>query len=263
MAEVGGNRLSVVGAELRKLLTLNSIRITLAISVLAPIGFAAVSAGSVGEGIASHDPDLAPGTIPETVGLEWVVLAQIGVMVCGVLAGSTEYPHGQLKTSLLAVPGRVRLVLAKAVALSLLTGLAALIAIPGLSLVSQAVLGPLSVIQSGVPASLLWRWAGAVVFWVGMSLIGLALGLLMRQALIPLFGLIVVSQLSLVLVVATSWSKFLPTVSGVMLFDPDSIVAAIPQAALPGAMPWLVFLAWVFGLLGIAAFAFNRRDAGA
>jgi ABC-type transport system involved in multi-copper enzyme maturation permease subunit len=252
---------AVFTAELHKLVTLRSIRNAALLSILLPIGLAAVSAGAVGEGLATNDPSLAPGTTAETVGLEWVVLAQIGMIVCGVIAGSSEYSSGQLKTSLTAVPRRTRLMLAKAAALALLSAVTALLAIPAFSLVSQLMLGPLSVVAHGVPTSLVLRWLGGVTFWVGMSLIGFALGVLLRQALVPVFVLVVVSQLSLMLVVASSWSRFLPTVSGVFLFDPDSITAAFPRAALSAPAAWLTFVGWLVVLLAAATIVFQRRDA--
>lgn len=250
--------LDVLRSELTKLLTLRSVAWSMLVAaVLVPVLAGAV-APSVAASIRSDDPSLAPGTTPELVGLEWVVFGQLGLIVMGVLAATTEY-GGQLGTSLVAVPSRARLLAHKALALTLVAALVAIVGVPGMSVLSQLGLGELSVIRDGVPASLLLRWALGCVYWVGMALIGLALGLLFRQALVPLFLLVTLSQLSLILVVLFRPLRFLPTASGVMLFD-DSIVAQLPDVAMGTGMALAVFLGWVVGLLGLAWVLFLRRS---
>lgn len=256
----GQGRPRLLLSELTKLLTLRSVLLTLLITVVLSVAMAALTAPAVGEGILSGDPDLAAGTVPEAVGLEWVILGQIGIIVVGVLAGSHEFTGRQVTTSLVAVPRRGRLVATKVLALTLVVLLTGVVAIPALSLLSQAGLGELGVLGDGVPESLVTRWLGALVFWLGMGLIGFALGMLMRQALVPLFVLIVVSQLSMMLVVLSPWSKVLPTVAGVQLFDPTSITAAFPDAALSPAVAYGSFTTWVLLLVVVAATRFVQRD---
>lgn len=256
----GASYPSVLWSECVKLITLRSVVVGLGLTILIPVTMAALTAPAVGRGLLSNDPDLAVGTLPETVGLEWVIFGQIGMIVIGVITGSSEYVSRQVKTSLVSVPNRFQFVAAKMTAVLIVAVIVSVVAIPLISLASQFALGSLGVISGGVPSSLVIRWLGAIVFWIGMAEIGFALGLIARQTLIPLFGLLVVSQLSLILVVLTATAKFLPTVSGVMLFDPTSVSAAIPQAAMSAPLAYAVFSAWVVGLLLLATAIFTRRD---
>ncbi|WP_435738250.1 hypothetical protein V5D56_06580 [Cellulosimicrobium sp. PMB13] len=253
----------VLVSELTKLLTLRSVWVTLLVTAVCMVGLAWVSAPSVGEGIASGDPDLAPGTVAETVGLEFVLLGQIGVIVAGVMAAGSEQTSGQIKTSLVAVPARTGLLVVKATALLLVTLVVGIVTIPAVSLVSQVGLGDVGVIDGGVPTSLVLRWVGALAYWVGIALVSFALTVVLRQVLLPLFVLVAVSQLSLMLVVLTPASRFLPTVAGVQLFDPTTITAAFPAAALTPAAAATCLAAWVLVLLVAATWLFRTRDVRA
>ena len=250
----------VLTSELTKLLTLRSVWITLAATVVIVIALGWLSAPAVGEGLASNDPGLAPGTVAESVGLEFVLLGQIGMIVVGVMAAGSEQTGGQIKTSMVAVPARVSLILLKSAALLLVTLVVGAVTVPVLSLVSQAGLGDLGVISDGVPATLVWRWVGAVAYWVVIAQVAFALSSMMRQVILPLFLLVAVSQLSMMLVVLTPFSRFLPTVAGVQLFDATTITAAFPAAALTPSEATGCVLAWTLGLLAAAAALFRARD---
>ncbi|NYF14188.1 hypothetical protein HDC34_002515 [Pseudoclavibacter sp. JAI123] len=252
-----------LASESSKLFTLRAVLITLAVSFVVPVLMAAVTAPSVGEGLRVDDPMLAAGTTPEVVGLEWIALGQIGVIIVGVLAGSGEFSGGQIQTSLVAVPNRFRLVLAKVSVLAVTVTLLGAVTIPLLSICSQLGLGSLSVLSDGVPVSLLVRWLGGVVYWTGIALIGFSFAVLVRQALVPLLVLIAVSQISLVLVFLTPWAKFLPTIAGAQLFDAAAVTAANPAAALDPGSAYAVFLLAVVALVCCAAVAFCRRDVRA
>ena len=254
-------RPQLLASEVVKLVTLRSVWITALVTAVTCIGAAALLAPSVGEAIVANDPALAPGTVPESVGLEWISMGLIGVFVIGVTAGSSEYTGGQLKTSLLAVPHRLALVLAKALALFLATLVLAAVTIPGLSILSQVALGEVSVLGGGVPASLIWRWVGGIAYWAAMAQIGFALGLLMRQSLIPLFVLIILSQVIPVLVYWLPFLTYLPDAAGSQLFDPGAAGGSDPHAALSPAVAAVTLAAWVIVLGGAAVIRFRGRDA--
>ncbi len=61
----------------------------------------------------------------------------------------------------------------------------------------------------------------------------------------------------------TSWSKLLPTVAGVQLFDPASITASFPDATLATGTAAVVVAAWVVGLLVLAFLLFRKRGVRA
>ncbi len=248
-------------SELIKLLTLKSVWITVLASSLPCIGIPALTAPSIRDAIIANDPALAPGTIPETVGLEWIGLGLIGIAVIGVIAGSSEYVGQQVKTSLLAVPHRLRLALAKAAALCILVTAVGIVTIPTMSLLSQIGLGDISVLRNGMPETLLWRWVGGLALWLATALIGFAFALLMRQTLIPLLVMIVVSQLTLPLVNLVPFAQYLPFAAGTQLYDAAMITSARPDAELSPSLASLSLAAWTGALLLAAILRFQRKDA--
>ena len=253
-------RPKLLASELVKLVTLRSAWITALATAVVCIGAAALFAPSVGDAILANDPALAPGTVPESVGLEWISLGIIGILIIGVNAGSSEYTGGQLKTSLLAVPSRLTLAFTKALALFVVTLSLAVVTIPTLSILSQLAIGDLGVLDGGIPASLMWLWAGGIAYWVAMAQIGFALGLLMRQSLIPLFALIIVSQIVLVIIYWIPLLKYLPDAAGSQLFDPSSIEGSNPDAVLTPTAAIVTLAVWVVVLLSVAILRFRQRD---
>jgi ABC-2 type transport system permease protein len=128
-------------AELLKLATLPGILLTVALTwaVTALITLAATG-----------DPDPIP-------------LARAGFLVLGVLAASSEYEGGQLRTTLLATPRRVRLELTKAGVLAGVTVpvSAVTVLIAGRGDVAYLVL--ITLIAAGVTTVLRHALAGVVV----------------------------------------------------------------------------------------------------
>lgn len=253
-------RSKLLSSELVKLLTLRSVWVTGLVTVGICITMSVLTAPSIGEAIAVNDPALAAGTTPELVSLEWVNMGLVGIIVIGVVAGSSEYVGDQIKISLLAVPNRMTLITVKSFALLLFTFALAIITIPTLSLLSQLTLGDLSVINKGIPTSLIWKWIGGIIYWVAMAQISFSFGILARQALIPLFVLIVVSQLvGPLLYFLPFLMKYLPVSAGAQLVD-TSIVADNQNGALTPVMTFIVLFVWVVVIFGMAAFRFCRKE---
>lgn len=254
-------RPQLIRSELTKLLSLRAIWVTALVTFTIVVLVGWSQAGPVGDALRTNDPELAPGATPATIGFDWVALGLIGIIVIGVIAASSEYVSGQFKTSLVAAPQRARLFLAKCTALVIIVGALGIVTIPLLSLLSQSGLKDLSVIAGGIPASLVFKWIGAVAYWVATALISFALGILMRQTLIPLFLLIVISQMSLMLLLLSNSLAYLPTIAGVQLFDPGLVTGSYPGAALALPVAALVTAAWTFALLVAAGWRFIKRDA--
>lgn len=251
----------LIAAELTKLLSLRSIWITALVTVALVILAAWSQANAIGDALRSHDPALAPGIQPETVGFEWVALGLIGILIIGVVAAGSEYTSGQIHTSLVAAPGRVRLFLAKAVALTIVITVIGIVSIPTLSLLSQQGLGSLSVIDEQIPLSLILRWIGAIGYWIAMALIAFSTALLLRQTLIPLFALIVISQLSLLLLLLSNILAILPTIAGVQLFDEGLVAGSYPEAELGIPLAVALTSGWTILMLVIAGWRFAKRDS--
>jgi len=156
---------------------------------------------------------------------------------------ASEYAGSQVRTTLAAVPDRVRALLGKTVACFLVatatsaTGLAgALVAVGG-----AVPVGPV---------------AGAVAHLVLVGLLAFALALLLR-ALVPAL----VGMLSLLLVVppllagVTEHARWLPDRAGRALYAPGA------DAVLTPATGALVLAGWIAVVGGGAAWAFFARDA--
>ena len=77
--------MSTARAELLKLLTLPALALTVALTVAVTVLLAAASAG----------------------GAELIPYARAGFLVLGVLAATSEYDDGQIRTTLLGTPGRL------------------------------------------------------------------------------------------------------------------------------------------------------------
>lgn len=238
-------------AELRKLLGLRTAWVGLILGLgLAPALVPLISA----PGETLGDPgDLA--LQPLGVGL-------IGAMVLGVVIVSSEYtPTGddtpgavQMTATLAAIPGRVRLVLAKALVLVTVTALQGTLTALATAGLGRAVHG------DALPLPSAGRVAGAVLYWVLMALLVYAVTLVARRGILPLVYFIVNASavsVSYLLTKVTPAAAYLPDIVGAHMFlrGVDAPVEIGPVTA------GLVMTAWVAVLLGAATLIFRRRDA--
>lgn len=251
--------LDTVRSEAVKLRTLPSVLVTCLVTATATIGLSYLAGWSVGQAL-DTDPSLLVGDAsPERVGLDGTAYGQAGMVVLGVLAVSGEYADGQIRTSLLAVPGRLRLLAAKAAALAGAALLTALVTVPGAFAATQAGLGDHGLSWSGVwdgpaPAYV----AGALLYWVLLALLSAGVTVIVRNAVVPLVVLIsTVLALSFYLSLATGLADFLPDRAGALMFRESEGYAHELTAVQGGA----VMLAWVVAVGLVAAVLFRRRDA--
>lgn len=248
-----------ISSELKKLLTLRFVRYVVAATfVLLPL-YALLTTPSVRDAIIADDPTLAPGITPEIVGFDGIELGQVFLILLGTISASSEYQFDQLKVSLLAVPNRLRLLGAKALAVGIVSLLLGLIVIPLVALISQLQLGEIGVLHDGVNVPYVLSLGGAVISWTAIALLSFALTIICRQALAPLLLLIVTSQLTLVLVHLIPGAQYLPFSAGVQLYDPASIVAETPSANLGSGVALLVLMIWVMAFMVVAGFLFQKR----
>jgi ABC-2 type transport system permease protein len=140
-------------AELRKLVTLPSLRLTALLTVTANLLLAYVYATA----------DL-PG---EQVGLAPLRYTQAGFLVLGVLAAASEHQAGdQIRATLLAMPRRLRLQAAKVLALAAVTAPVAAVA----------------ALSSTLPAGETGRAPAATAYLTLTTLLAAAVGSLLRRA---------------------------------------------------------------------------------
>ncbi|WP_028045542.1 ABC transporter permease [Cellulomonas sp. URHE0023] len=267
----------VAAAEWTKLTSLRSAWWTAAVTVLVGGAITYLSARA-----SSVDPGFEP-LDSLTAGL---VLAQVGPLVLGVLVGAGEFRTGAFRSTFTTVPRRWPVLVAQTLAV------AAFALVTGVLTTAAGVVGILPSAMSrgmtvdltadGGPGMLL----GMVLFLVGMALLGLALGALLRRTVPALVtALLLVLVLPIVLMLASD-----PLVGGgdaatmaAAADAPATTVVGTLGVLLPGAAGslmttsasaggmegapdlgpvggGLVLATWVLVLLAAAALRLRTRD---
>ena len=247
----------VVASEWEKLRSVRSTYWCLLVAVAAPLILSTVVAAALahapGPGVSGVDP-LLPGFIS----LEYAVLA-VGVM--GVLAFSSEYSTGLIRTTFAAVPRRRAVLAAKAAVIGAVTlVLGELVAFATFALVQAVLSGKhlgVSLSRPGVPGAVL---ADGLLLAV-VALLGLALGVITRHTAGGIAALVGVIFLPAIFAILPApWGG---RVSRFTLIQAAHQVTALHPAGDLFAPAWslLVLLAWPGIALAIAALTITRRDA--
>jgi hypothetical protein len=226
-------------AELAKLRTLRAVVATL----LGTVAAAAVLATSVAAANDGRGDGIA-------ITLQTIPILQIGFILVGVLAASSEYAGGQIRTTLIAVPSRARAFAAKTLAYLVVATVTSAAAVVVALVTARAALRS----QLAAPPS--WAVAGAAGYLVVIGLLALTLTVLLRSLIAPLAGtLTVLLIVSPVLRTHTEHARWLPDQAGGLLYRPDA------DPVLDTWTAALVLLAWTATLTTAALTAFTMRDA--
>lgn len=175
---------AAVHAEFTKLRGVRGTFAALLLFVPVSVLVAALNGWSARNAIESDSPLLRDDFTPAHAGLDGVLYGQLALIVFGVLLVAGEYTSGMMRASLVAVPRRGRLFLAKIVVTALAVAvLAAPVTVVGY-LVTQAALGPhgAPVDAPGVPLAL----AGATLYLTLISLFAAGTAMVARGAVLPL-----------------------------------------------------------------------------
>ncbi len=249
---------SVTKAEWIKLL---SVRVNV-------IGIAAAAIGLVLLGVlfsALAPTDMGPGgTATDSVSLAFggTSLSQLIIGVLAALFVGSEYASGLIRTTFGAVARRTRVLRAKAIVFGGATGLAmtlgAFAAFFAGSAVYSGNLPSPSIGDPGVLRAVL----SAGFYGACVALIGIAVGFLVRStatAIGLLLGLLMLAPLLVDLVPGTvgeTLTKIVPSNAG------EAMMSVTSRDSLLSPMLGLaVLVAWVVGLLALAAVTLRRRDA--
>lgn len=272
-APVGFARLSFGGimrSERIKLSSLRSIRITLIATVvvgLAMSGLIAFVMHSTGDvmGIDVSDPAAAQSYLLtlSTFGAQFLALV-FGVL--GVFAIASEYSSGMILSTLAAVPRRTPVLVAKALVLSAVSAIAALIIVGG-GLGFAVAFEPASAAQiASVPV--VSGVLGTVVYLVLVALFAFGVAALLRSTaggISVAIGAVFVLPIVFQMLSLTGWewvntaSAYIPVALGSTLGA--GIVDPAPETG-PGYWVSLAaMIAWAAAAVVPAAFAFKRRDA--
>src|SRR5579859_6137165 len=242
----------VLACEWTKLASVRSTYWTMLVAVVSPVAISALVAATLGNApqrCARIDP-LLPGLLS----LEYAVLS---VAVLGVLAFSTEYGTGLIRTTFAAMPRRRAVLAAKAGVLGLVTVAAGELVAFVSFLITQGVLSGrhlgVSLSAPGVAGAALAE--GLLLFVVAM--LGLAVGAIVRHTA---GGIAVVVGVIIVAVLPAPWGSRLGRFT---LVDAAHQVTALHPATnlFAPALSLVVLLAWPALALLAAAVLITRRDA--
>jgi ABC-type transport system involved in multi-copper enzyme maturation permease subunit len=255
----------VVRSEWIKLRSMRSTWLTLGGLFVAIVAFGLISAAvATGQVTApnSGGPGFAGSSPLQTV-LAGATFGLLIVAVLGVLVGAREYGSGMIRTTLAAVPRRWPVLLGKVgtfvavVTPVVLTGVL-LAFFGGTAILSNAGAESISWSDPDVASSVL----GTVGYLVGIGVMGVGLGLLLRgigAGLGVLIGGVLFVPTLLSALLPESWDavlKYLPSSAG------DAFTGARSTGdMLTSSQGVLVFIAWLLVVLGGAGVALMRRDA--
>lgn len=263
----------VVASEWTKLVSLRAPWWTGGVTVVVAGGITYLSAQA-----SSVDPGFDPvGSLSTGLGL-----AQVGALVLGVLAGAGEFRTGAARTTFTAVPRRWPVVAAQVLATA---AFAAVVAVLSVAASVVGLLPPAA--RRGVAVDV---WAGETpgvmlgmgLFVVGLTLLGLAVGVLLRRtvpAMVTTLVVVLVLPVLLTMVgpppVAADPTVLEPvaqvTVGGtLMVLTPGGAAQLMMFPASSGPIEGapdlgpvgggLVLAAWVLVLLVAAALRLRLRD---
>lgn len=234
-----------------------------AVVVIAGIG-AAVTAGV-------HYPPF--GTITDTtkLSLTGVLVGQGVVAILGVLAASSEYSFGTIHLTLLAIPRRRRVLVAKATVVGVLVAAAGVVAVLVSLLVGRSILGANGYTPAhGYPLvslahSRTMRAAvGSVLYLVLVSLVGVGAAMAVRDtaaAIGAVLGVLFLFPILAGLASSPHWQRHLlqigPMAAGL------NVQATVNLRSL-AIGPWAglgVLGLWAAGALALGGFLLRVRDA--
>ncbi len=258
--------LGLLRAEWTKIRSVRSTVWSLLAFVVIGIGFSVLIATVI-----SHDWN-APGNHPNHARLvsdptavifgAGIGLGQLAICVLGVIVISSEYSTGAIRASLLAVPHRVPMLVAKSVVFALLDLVVSAITVFVTFFLTTAILhSHISVTlgQPGVTKAVI----GAILYLTVLGLFALAIGGLIRHtaggiSIVIALVIVVPPLVSLIPgTIANHIHGYLPTVAGQLVAQ----TSQQPGDVLSGWQGFGVFCAWTAVLLAACSWLLVRRDA--
>jgi ABC-2 type transport system permease protein len=256
----------LVRAEWTKIRSVRSTVWTLLLFVVITVGLTALLTALVvhsqnGPRAAERDARILADPVGFILGAG-IGLGQLTICVLGVLVITTEYSTGVIRASLLAVPRRLPMLLAKILVFAGLMLVLAEIVSFGSFFVGSALLhsmAPVSIGDHNVTRAVV----GAGLYLTVLGLFSLAIGALVRHtagAIATVIGAVLVLPI-LTSLLPGSWGAhidaYLPEQAGSKIFGDRPEVAQLLSA-------WQgfgVFCLWTLVLLALAAWLLKRRDA--
>ncbi|MDN5726410.1 MAG: hypothetical protein ACTIIH_02965 [Brevibacterium sp.] len=237
--------IDAVRAEASKMWSLPAIWLilagTLTLTIVLSIAFGANA--QIGPGSSANVLDY---------GVTAVTWTQCGFFLLGVIAATSEYIGGQIRTTLVAIPDRTAQRLAATAALVPHAFAAAVVTIVA-SITTMLLTTGTDVEQVDLALALRITLSAAGYLTL-MAVLSSALGFLIRRAIpaaaILLVYLLIVSPF----LQGQNW-YFLPDIASYTLW-----FATVPDDAPPAAVSWLILFAWTLAFLLPSIIVARRRD---
>jgi ABC-type transport system involved in multi-copper enzyme maturation permease subunit len=198
------------------------------------------------------------------VSLTGLFIGQVAGGVLGVLAITSEYASGMIRTTFAAVHGRRQVLAAKALAVLGATLVVALLSSLVAFLAGQAILSGKGAGVSITDATAVRAVMGGGLYITALALLGLGLGAIVRHsagAIMAFIGLVLVLPM-VVAPLPNPWGRqiaqWLPANAG------QAVVSSRHAAGIVELHPWAGFavvVAWAAAALGLGAWLLTRRDA--
>jgi len=189
-------------------------------------------------------------------------LGQLALAVLGVIVITSEYSSGAIRSSLLAVPGRVSMLVAKAVVFGVLVLITSAITVFAVFFIATTIYHPDFVVTLGQPG-VLRATLGGILYLTVLGLFAMAIGGLIRHtagAIATVIGLILVVPIIVGLIpgtIAAHIDAYLPTQAG-------HLIGQTAQQSGDLLSPWQgfgVFCIWTAVVLAVCGYLLVRRDA--
>ena len=245
----------LLASEWTKFRSVRSTFWVLLVAVVSPVAVSALVAFAFSSAKASGPPP--DPLLPGVLSLEYAVIA---VSVLGVLAFSSEFSTGLIRTTFAAAPRRRAVLAAKVMVLGVVTLVVGEVVVFASFFLSQAILSGhglgVSLSRPGVPGKVL---AAGLMLCV-CTLLGLALGAIIRHTAGGIAATVAV-------IVLPATAGFLPSpwdgrIGRFTLLDAVRQVSALHPASNLFSPGWslLVLLAWPAAGLAVSAVLITRRD---
>jgi len=243
---------------------LRTVRSTYWALLLTPAGMAGFGALLTAAYVRHHEA-ARRGFDPAGYSLSGFFLAQMAIIVLGVVAITSEYTTGSIRSTFAAAPQRTVVLAAKAAVLAAVAVMAGIASAFAAFFIGQAVLAGKGLGTTiGAPGALR-SVLGAGLYLGVLGLLALGLGSLIRRTaggIAAAVGLIVILPV-LVQGLPPSWqaalTRYLPSVAGQAVIGRTKFTAPGPPPS-----PWAgfaLFCAYTAVVLIAAALALHRRDA--
>jgi ABC-type transport system involved in multi-copper enzyme maturation permease subunit len=201
---------------------------------------------------------------PVSSSLVGIFFGQFAVGVIGTLFITSEYSSGSIRTTLTAVPNRLRLVASKLLVLFVTLLVVSEVVCVGAFLIGQKIffgVVPTATLDNG---AVLRSVLLAGLYLALLGVLGFSFGLIVRQsgACISLFVTLLLVVPIIGLFFPQSWQndfqRFEPSTLGQSMFSPSA-----PSNSFGAWTATIVLTAFVGAVLLLALTLFQRRDAGA